>query len=329
MQTRALTILSAAASLALICAATAGPATAKVPGPNGRIAYSLALPAGGTLVYTAAPDGSDPRQVPLPYLNEDWGRAVWSPNGSHLLLSNILRFDANGDLLPFRPGIVGPDGSDFRLLEVPGNPFDAFCAGWSPDGARIVCGLGLDQPGLFSLRAADGGDPIRLTSSPPGYSDAPGDYSPDGSQFVFIRFNDGAARNRGQDRDNQAALFITGADGTGQRQLTPYGYVRAHEQAAVAWSPDGSTILSSTRDGRLFTIHPDGSGLTPIRLQIGTGDYFAYGAGYSPDGTRIVFTLNAGGPSDIYSANLDGSAAQRLTTDPAPARLPDWGPAST
>jgi Tol biopolymer transport system component len=327
MRTRALAVFGVAVSLTLVWAAGMNPASARVAGSNGRIAYSLVLPGGGTLVYTAAPDGSDPREVPLPYPNEDWGRAVWSPDGSMLLISNILRFDANGDLLPFRPGIVRPDGSDFRLLDLPGNPPDAFCTAWSPDGARIVCGLGVEPSGVFSLRASDGGDPLRLTTTPTGYADQPGDYSPDGSDVVFVRFKHGTARNGGQDRDERAALFVVRADGTGERQLTPYGFVRPHEQASVAWSPDGSTILSSTRDGRLFTVHRDGSGIHPITLAVGTGDYFAYGASYSPDGTRIAFTLNLGGPADIYSANPDGTDVERVTTNPASERFPDWGPA--
>lgn len=328
MRTRALALFGVAASLTLVWTAGVNSASAKMADPNGRIAYSLALPGGGSLVYTAAPDGSDPREVPLPYANEDWGRAVWSPDGSMLLISNILRFDVNGDLLPFRPGIVHPDGSDFRLLELPGNPFDAYCAAWSPDGARIICGLGVEPNGVFSLRASDGGDPVRLTTTPAGYGDQPGDYSADGSRVVFVRHKLGAARNSGQDRDNQAALFVVRADGTGERQLTPYGFVRTHEQASVAWSPDGSTILSSTRDGRLFTVHPDESGINPIPLAIGTGDYFAYGASYSPDGTRIVLSCRiGGGTTDIYSANLDGTNVERLTTSPAPERFPDWAPA--
>src|SRR6266571_1241789 len=109
-------------------------AEAKVPGSNGRISYTQLLPGGGTLVFTARPDGTDVQQVPMPYLNEDWGRAIWSPDGSKLLISNVPRFDDDGDLLPFRPATVNPDGSDYHLLDMPWAPFDSYCGAWSPDG---------------------------------------------------------------------------------------------------------------------------------------------------------------------------------------------------
>jgi len=47
--------------------------------------------------------------------------------------------------------------------------------------------------GIYTIRAFDGGDLTRLTVSPYppqgdfGGGDIPGDYSPDGSQFVFMR----------------------------------------------------------------------------------------------------------------------------------------------
>jgi WD40 repeat protein len=300
-------------------------AYAEVPGANERIAFSRALPGGGALVLTARPDGTDAREVPLPYLNEDFGRAVWSPDGTKLLLSNILRFNDAGDLLPFRPATVRPDGSDFALLDPPGAPSDAYCSAWSPDGVRIVCGFGGDGPGLFSIRASDGGDPIRITSSPNGFSDQPGDYSPDGTRIVFVRFKPGAAPGRAEFIDDKAALFVVKTDGTGEEQITPYGLAMPHEIASATWSPDGSVITSSTRAGWLFTVRPDGSRLNPVHLQVGTGNYFAFSPVFSPDGSRIVFTLNLGGSSDIYSATSDGADVRRITDDPAPERFPDWG----
>jgi Tol biopolymer transport system component len=314
---------AAVAALTTMCLASAG--EAKAPGSNGRISYSQALPDGGALVLTARPDGTDVHQVPMPYLNEDFGRAVWSPNSSKLLISNVLRFDPNGDLLPFRPATVNPDGSDYNLLTMPWAPFDSYCTTWSPDGTRILCGLGGDQPGIFSIRASDGADPIRLTST--RFADQPGDYSPDGLRIVFVRFDDGVAPVR-EDVDNKTALFVMNADGTGQRQITPFGIPAAHEAAGATWSPDGALLISATRDGRLFTVRPDGSRFSPIRVQLGTGNYFAFAPVFAPDGTRIVFSAQVSGAADVYSANPDGSDLRQLTTSPLPDRFPDWGSAA-
>ena len=50
------------------------------------------------------------------YPAEDFGLPIWSPDRSRLL-SHVLRFDASGNLLPFRPAMVNSDGSGFKLLE--------------------------------------------------------------------------------------------------------------------------------------------------------------------------------------------------------------------
>jgi hypothetical protein len=61
-------------------------------------------------------------QVPLVDPAEDFGIPVWSPDRSKLLISNLNRFDASGDSLPFRPATVHPDGSDFKVLDPPKRP---------------------------------------------------------------------------------------------------------------------------------------------------------------------------------------------------------------
>jgi Tol biopolymer transport system component len=55
------------------------------------------------------------------------------------------------------------------------------------------------------------------------------------------------------------------------------------------WSPDGEWILFDA-DDRLFLVHPDGTGRRDIPLDV-TGRYAAYEAAWSPDGSRIVFSL--------------------------------------
>ena len=114
-------------------------------------------------------------------------------------------------------------------------------------------------------------------------------------------------------------------DGTGLRQLTPYGLAQPHEIASAQWSPDGREIISETTQGRIFVTHPDGTGLTPIRLQTGTTRYFAFEPDWSPGGTQIVFCMYINGQEDIYAANADGSNLAQITNTPDVENGPDWG----
>ena len=56
------------------------------------------------------------------------------------------------------------------------------------------------------------------------------------------------------------------ADGSGQRQLTPWSL---NGGGRLDWSPDGELILfrvagAKEQHGNIYTIHPDGSGLTQL-----------------------------------------------------------------
>ena len=104
--------------------------------PDDRIAYARLLEGGGAEIFVANPDGSDEQLVPLEHLAEDFTVPVWSPDHEWLLISHMMRFDGSGDFLPWRPAIVRPDGSDYRLLEVPDGPQDMDCTAWSTDGSQ-------------------------------------------------------------------------------------------------------------------------------------------------------------------------------------------------
>jgi Tol biopolymer transport system component len=311
---------------AVFAALTALPAGATVPGPNGQIAFARQIPDVGAGIFIANPNGSAEQQVPLIYPAEDFGIPRWSPDGSQLLVSHVLRFDTSGNLLPFRPATVDLNGSNFNLLEPPNAPDSMGCfGGWYPNGTRLLCSFGGDQPGVFSIRASDGGDPERLTTYPFGANcnacDEATDVSPDGSRFVFLRFK----RENSAPQPQQVALFVENIDGTGLRQLTPYGLAFPHEVASARWSPDGQDIISETTQGKLFVVHPDGSGLSMIRLQTGTTRYFAFEPTFSPDGTQIVFCMGINGQEDIYRANADGSDVAQVTNTPDFENGPDWG----
>ena len=326
-------VLLAVAGVGLVgFVALTGVAQAEIPGANGRIAFERLAPdqpfeaPGNGTVFVANPNGTHAQQVPLVYPTDSITPIEWSPDGSKLLIAYTVRFDDSGNCcLPFRPAIVNPDGSDFKLLTMTYAPHDMNCPAWTPDQTRLLCGFGGANTGIFSVRAADGGDPKQLTTYPFGPNcnacDTPTDVSPDGTRFVFLRFQ----RENGPGQQ-QVAIYVENLDGTGLRQLTPYGYAAPHEVASAQWSPDGTQIISETTTGHLFTVRPDGPGLSQNRLQVGNANYFAYQPHWSPDGTRIIFAMFINGTGGLYTANPDGSNVVRVTDAPTGFDdAPDWG----
>jgi hypothetical protein len=322
--------LLVALALAALATAMASPAGAKAPGPNGQIAFSRPDPATGEpRVFIANPDGTHEHQLLLPMPGDG---PVWSPDGGKLLVA-VFRPEAS-----VRPATVNADGSGFTVLDVPQLPqdMDMGCRAWSPDATRLLCqairfGGDPSLNGIYTIRASDGGGLRRLTVNPYppqgefGGGDIPGDFSPDGSQFVFMRAKPGADPNA---RHQQGALFVENSDGTGLRQLTPYGLANSHDNGLAHWSPDGREILFASAQGSLFTVRPDGVGLRAIPLKTGGGFSFTFTPGWSPDGTRIVFSLfrRATGQVDIYTARADGRQVTLVTDTSDFEDLADWGP---
>ena len=290
-----------------------------------RIAYSKIMPGGGAQIFVAKPDGSGEQQVPTQDMVEDFGVPVWSPDGSRLLITNMVRFDGAGDLLPFRPSIVAPDGSNYHLLPAVDAPFDMYCHAWTPDGTRLLCGLGGDHPGVFSVRATDGGDARRLTTNPFGSGDAAWSVSPDGTQFAFLRYRPGPMPDPQPFRPEQVGIFVANLDGSNVRQVVPYGLAQAHEIASASWSPDGRLIASSTKSGRLFVVRVDGTGLRQLTIDVASNRTFAFEPAWSPDGSRIIFTMFRDGQPDLYTADPDGSHVVQVTDSPDFENGPSWG----
>lgn len=300
-------------------------------GTNGQITYTegvLDFNGGAPAdVFTTDSSGLNAQQVPLPDGTrvEIFSGSVWSPDGTKLLISHTLRNNDTGQCCLFQPATVNPDGSDFNQL-VPPNPPGASSAGidcwvWSRDQSRILCSF--PGTGSFSIRSSDGSDPVQLTTNPSG-QDLPTDISPDGTRFVFLRFR----QMNFNEHTQQVAVFVANVDGSGIRQITPYGLVHAHEFTWASWSPDGTKIISQTQQGRLFTVRPDGAEVAPIMLQTGTGQYFAFQPHWSPDGTRILFSMFINGGEGLYTANPDGSEVQQVMFTMDFSEFfngPDWG----
>ncbi|GMV35597.1 MAG: hypothetical protein AMXMBFR61_01050 [Fimbriimonadales bacterium] len=79
------------------------------------------------------------------------------------------------------------------------------------------------------------------------------------------------------------------------------------------WSPDGQVIAFVSASGWIYTIKPDGTGVTPVL----TGLPVRSQPDFSPDGQKIVYTADLGNNLDLYVANRDGTGTPvRLTNEP-------------
>jgi Tol biopolymer transport system component len=257
--------------------------------------------------YTIATNGSTVTDLDI-----DASCAVWFPDGDRILITNDAALTATS---PLRPAVVAPDGSNLRPLDAVDDPdLNLGCGSVSPDGTRIALeGFGHEdnrRNGIYTVRASDGGDLVRLTSG----LDGPPSYSPDGSQVVFMRTRPGIQP------DGAGALFVVDADGGRPVRITPWGGSFLDN----AWSPDGRWIVFQRPYGQLFLVHPDGSGLhrIPLELPQGAG---ARTASWSPDGGWIVFSIQKAGGATIWAVRPDGADLQQVTTsNGADALSPFW-----
>lgn len=215
--------------------------------------------------------------------------------------------------------VVNPNGPGLRAIApCPRGSQDCAISGpvWSPDGTRVAFVRGhmggplIHKSHMFLYVAApERGRTRRLAACgvcaiPVGGRLA---WSPDGRWIAY---------SRDSGFSSQDSLWIVAAAGGKPRLLACHSSCSAVQPE---WSPDGHTLvfersnLSSGASG-LYTVRPDGSGLTLVAEN---------GAepAWSPDGRRIAFD----GKGGVEVVNGDGSHL-RLLFAGAPATGP-WAPA--
>ncbi len=138
-------------------------------------------------------------------------------------------------------------------------------------------------------------------------------YSPDGEHLAFVAAAD----------DGIEDLYISDPDGSNPRTVAASP---GEPEGAPAWSPDGSTIVfSSRRDGNweIYTVRSDGTELRRLTQN----EAFDAAPVWSPDGSgMIAFASDRGGvDSHLYLMADDGSGVRRLTFGDDEGS-PDWSP---
>ena len=313
--------------------------TATIGRVNGKIAFSSNRGGRGNLgIWTINPDGSNATNVSdvsfgasTSYLYDTTPK--WSPDGTKLAFSSIGR-PVQGYFSIF---IMNPDGSDVREVAVDSsNLKDAAEMGgfnWSPDGTKFVFDAGayisIPEERLTSnifIADVDGKNVVRLTNDHEVMNGG-ATWSPDGKMIAFVS-RDGAA----------SAIQVMKPDGS-NRQTIAVG-------SGPTWSPDSSRILfvgptqyyncpKYNACQQLYTISPDGSGLTQLTHYEAT--YAVYSAPkYSPDGTKIVFERSRNtyqyNATEIFVMDADGNNQTNISSRASGSYVidsePDWQPLS-
>jgi Tol biopolymer transport system component len=326
---RVMAVAFALAILALVVASRAFPRTDRTAAPlarNGRLVYVRFDPRSDEPVaFTIDPDGTDSSQMFFSGFfsgHSEWPH--WSPDGTEVAVFCCDDRAAAHLVHPETGKVREPAAVDPDRLE-------QHCGfAWSPDGRLLACGnFGLTNPndtGIWVIRSSDGGGARQLTSNPGGEDDV-GDFSPDGDRLVFLRRDES---------ERPVGLFVVGLDGSGLRRITPNGMIL--DVFAGSWSPIGDRILFVAKTDRrhrpaIWQVNADGTGLHQLAISPACGgpisDPGSIGCsypGWSPDGTKFVFTLTTGqvAESNIAIANTNGTGLVQVTNT-GDADQADWG----
>ena len=311
---------------AVLLGAGAEPAQATAPGHNGPIAFRRFLDEERTqaAIFIINPDGSGERQVTSP-------PAGWSDEFPDVAADgSLIVFHRCADFcriwVVFSDGVgAHPVGPSCTGQRTPPHCIDPHYPALSPDGRRIaffgqwgrITDEFVDHQDIFTMRV-DGTHVRRVTSSPvQGTVYGEPQWSPDGRKLVYVTYAG----------DGSQALFTSDSNGRHQHRVTPWA-LRAGD--GPDWSPDGSRIIFRSPENddflnsNLFTIRPDGTGLT--QLTHVSPDTKIYSSSFSPDGTSITFGMQGvGGAADVWRMKADGTGITPLTRTVLHDSAPDWG----
>jgi Tol biopolymer transport system component len=320
------------------------------PIASGTLVSDLYAPAGVTFGYggTASTCGTNV------YANGQVvpGLPTPSPPNRVSLCNEGTASDISENTYGFIVATFGPFVSEVCLDVSTRAGQSGFLAAYSQGGALL-------ERATTPIGAVDATQELCVTRADPDIVAAA--FSGDGS--LFARF-DNLDFVAGPGGSNQIAFVGSGdirvmnANGTQEINLTG-GVIASGRRPS--WSPDGHRIAFDVIGGSgIYFINPDGSGFSGPVVPTGAwqsdwsplgGEIAFYESGsiyvmnvdgtnvrlvtqgsgpkWSPDGTRIAYTLTVGGQQDIYTISSDGVGTPVNVTNSGLSRTPAWSPDGT
>jgi len=236
-----------------------------------------------------------------------------------------------GDIQPpLTGGTIDFTGENFKRLPLTDPTLNLIPQAWSPDGRRIAFeGWDDSDPsrtGVYTARASDGGDLVRVTSRPGLMHDIPLDFSPDGRRLVFYQssFVD-------PEPNLDGSLWTVSVDGSNVREIASAAVGPA---PWARWSKDGRKILFANQrlatSGVLWTVNPDGSNLHTLFKDRAGG--FPIDPVWSPNGSQVMFALDPTNDrfthpdNALYVINADGTHPHMVLASPDFKSQLEWLP---
>ena len=267
--------------------------------------YDVTWSPTGDLVSVGSVDGSvrvwDPRNdrelMKLYGMSYEPKAIFWSPTGDRIIAtgtatSSILEFDLTSAELSIQ-GLSGPDGATWspdgsqiarsypdgtvtiyaastgdELMSLDSGPDWAFRSSWSPSGDRF---LTINTGGQIKIWDASTGELQAELIDPDWEFLFTQDWSPDGKRLAAIDYGKGGV--------------IIWDTNTWEQLLTFEGHPKGG--GSVAWSPDGTQIISTSLDGKALIWDPD-TGQAILNLFSEGDTPWVAGAEWSHDGSRIA-----------------------------------------
>lgn len=262
-------------------------------------------------IFLVRPDGSGRHPLAQGVAAGHQTNPDWSPDGDRLVFA--AGNGSTDDLW-----VIGADGSDARTVLACVDPCVALDdPAWSPDGGSILFSRQAISPSgdvvigsLELIDLASGDVSVILTAPEPDFIAGPR-FSPDGSRVVLEWVHtDGSAPFEHVTGVELAVIDLDAPNPTMQ-PITD----AAMFAATADWSPDGSTIVFSALAApeasapELFSIRPDGSGLTQLTAITDGG-----GSAEHPD-----FRGDRG--SVVFAGSFDGAGRLLIEVDIATGEI--------
>ena len=280
--------------------------------PDGRFVAFIRQTSQGNGYYQVASLGGPERKiadlfVPLDY-NEGSGMD-WAPDGKNLVVADRMTPDAS------KLGLlsISTEDGQRKVIATPAGPYVA-TPKISPDGKTIAFfqGKGFLSYDIY-LVPYSGGEVTRLTND--NRAEGGLGWTPDGEQLVFS-----------SDRSGVSGLWRISTKGGSPEPISGSG----ENAGSLSVSRKGGRLayVSQREDYNVYRAPgPNASGSPAAPSAIIASTMLDISPNYSPDGKRIAFASNRGGPTEIWVSDSDGSNPVQLTSlGASDSGTPRWSP---